>query len=393
MPDRIDVLGSRPERLAAFRGRVLDSADDPILDGIAAEAAAELKAPACLVSLILDRLQIFRASAGLSGQRTIDRATDRALSLCQYVVRDREMVAVDNTHTDPRVPGLSARNPDVGAYLGAPVQVAGEVVGSLCVIDRSPRKFDAGERAALTRHAQRVSTRLEELAAMRRGSEDAASLLRAATRPTFQDLRNALWQLSLSLDQIRVASVEAQRLSSLVGAQVILPDGSVADLSALTGAAQAVRDLQTLSDGAQEALQRTQDGVLALEAASQRQGSSTDLAVAAEAAARLAGHYTRLVLGVRGLPLASTLVEAPPGAAILQIATALSTVSQALLDAGRAGPLQLSCATQGDRVVLRIAGAAAVVEQAAGELRRLAGAGVAVEIEDDLLCLVYHGAS
>lgn len=394
VPDRIDILGSRPERAAAFRGRVLDSPDDPVLDGIAAEAASELKAPTCLVSLVLDRLQIFRASSGLAGLLALDRATDRDLSICQYVVRDRAMVAVADTHTDPRVPGLTARNPDLGAYLGAPVQIGGEVVGSLCIIDRAPRQFDAGERATLTRHAERVSARLEELAATRRGSDGAAALLRAATRPTFQDLRNALWQLSLSLDQIRIAAAEAQRLSALLGAKVILPDGAAADLSSLSGAGQAVRELQSLADGAQEALQRTQEGVLALEAASQREGSSADLAVAAEAAARLAGHYTRLVHGVGGLPLPSTLVQAPPGTAILSIAMALSTVSQALLDAGRAGPLQLSCAARGDRMVLRIAGAEPVAERVAPELRRLAGAGVvAVEIEGGALCLFYRAAS
>lgn len=392
MPDRIDVLGPRPERLAAFRGKVLDTEDDPVLDAIAAEASRELKAP-CVVSLVLDRLQYFRAEAGLSGQRTLDRATDRDLSLCQYVVRDRAMVAVEDTHADARVPGLTARSLDLGAYLGAPLQIGGEVVGSLCVFESRPRRFDATERDVLSRHAARASVRLEELAKARGEGEGAAALLRAATRPTFQDLRNALWQLSLSLDQIRVAAFEAQRLSTLLGAQVILPDGSPADLSALTGAARAVEELQPLAKGAQEALQRTQEGVMALEAASQRAGSSTDLAVAAESAVLLAVHYTRLVGGVRGLPLASAPVETPPAAAILQIASALSTVSQALLDAQRSGPLQLSCAKQDGRVALRIEGAAPVAAQAAEELRALVGAGkVAVEIREGELCLVYDAA-
>ena len=65
-----------------------------------------------------------------------------------------------------------------------------------------------------------------------------------------------------------------------------------------------------------------------------------------------------------------------------------------LLDAGRAGPLQLSCAARGDRMVLRIAGAEPVAERVAPELRRLAGAGVvAVEIEGGALCLFYRAAS
>jgi len=90
MSDRIDVLGQRPERLTVFRGRVLESADDLVLDAIAAEAAAELKAPACLVSLVLDRLQIFRASVGLAGSGpSITRpiATSRSVSTWSAIAR------------------------------------------------------------------------------------------------------------------------------------------------------------------------------------------------------------------------------------------------------------------------------------------------------------------
>src|ERR1700753_2023650 len=124
MPDRIDVLGKRPERLAAFRGRLLDPDEDPVLKQITADAASDLQMTASAVSLVLERLQYFRAATGLDHLTQVTRSTDRDMSICQYVVRDGAAVMVAATTKDDRVPGDMVKR-GVRAYLGLPLHVGG----------------------------------------------------------------------------------------------------------------------------------------------------------------------------------------------------------------------------------------------------------------------------
>ena len=389
MAERIDVLGSRPGRLAAFRGRMLDPGNDRILDAITTEAARELGATRCMVSLALERLLIVRANQGAE-----QLAVDRDISLCQYVVRDRDVVAITDANLDGRVPQIATREHGVGSYLGAPVWVRGEVVGSLCIVDATPREFGDHHRQILLRHAGNVSARLAELAAEQRGTDSAAALLRVATRPVFQDLRNAVWQLSATLDEMRVASAEAQRLGAFSGARVTLADGSEVDFKQLAGAVRAASDLQDLTDHAQRSADRMQTSILALEAAAQGSGNATELGLAVKSAARLAEHFVKLVGGVSGLPLPHDPIEAAPAAAVVHVGTALATLSQALLRARAKGPLHLSSRNEGDRVTLCIAAPAepSVHAGVAAELGELLGpsAGVTVGSDAGSISLTYR---
>ena len=397
MHDRIDALSPRPERLAALRGRVLDERNDQVLDAITREAARDLRAASCLVSLVLERLQLIRSGNGLTEQDRQALAVDRDLSLCQYVVRDRALVEIPDAALDPRVPGQTLREFGVRSYLGAPISVSGEVVGSLCIIDDQPRQFTDSDREALTRHATKVSTRLAELAAEQRGHEDAAALLRVATRPVFQDLRNGLWQLTMSLDEIRVAAVEAQRLSDWFDASGAPAGGGPPNLALLSGAIRAAVELQELSDGAQRCAERVQQSLLALEAATQPIGTATDLAAAVTSAARLSGHFLRLVGGLSGVPLPSLPIHMAPAAAIVQVSTALATLAHALLE-GRVGHgVRLSAQAQADLVTLRLATDAtpALHAAVAAEVRALLGgsAGVTVDADAGAVSLAYRAAA
>lgn len=385
-----------PSRLSAFRGRVLDPSADAILDSIASDAAGELKAPWCQVSLILENVQLNRASHAPPGE-LLGRMTDRNLSICQFVVRDRAMVAIPDASKDPRVSPETLRTFNLGSYLGAPVHVGQEVVGSLCVFDQRPRDFHDGDRAALLRHAARASARLTELAAEQRGIDNAATLMRAATRPTFQDLRNALWQLSMSLDQIRVAAVEAGRLGEFSGARLLLADGTPADATLLPGAVQGASRLQELSQAAQQSAERLQLSMLALEAATQRSGVLADLAGVVSSAARLADHFLQLVGGLSGAPPPGVSLAMPASAAIVQVSTALATLALALLKARKRGALLVSAAESGGHVVLRIAtlGSPELHAAAVAEIKALLGeaAGASVVHDAQSVSLIYRAAS
>jgi hypothetical protein len=306
-------------------------------------------------------------------------------------------VEVSDAGRDARVPSLAVEQFGVQAYLGAPISVGAEVVGSLCIIDGQPRQFSADDRAVLVRHADRVSARLGELAAEQRGSDNAAAVLRAATRPVFQDLRNALWQLGMSLDELRVAAFEAQRLSSLTGATARLADGAEMNLSQLSGALRAVAALGDLTEDAQRSASRLQKSLLALEAAAQRSGETARLADAVGAAGQLAEHFVKLVGGLGGSPLPALSVQLPKAAVIMQVSTTLASLAQALLKARVTGALLLSASEEDAVVTLRIAtqGAPALHAEVAAGLRGLFGAAAGVTLANDAssLSLLYPAAA
>jgi hypothetical protein len=396
MTERIDVLEGHPPRGGSFRGRILDPDNDPELDRITREAALELRVPVCVVSLILDRVQYSRASYGLTEGLAEDGLTSRDLTLCQYVVRDRAIVAVPDARTDERVPQETLRKVDFGSYLGAPLVVAGAVVGALCIIDTRAREFAEAERTALTRYATQASARLGELAAEQRGTASAETLLRAATRPVFQDLRNAIWQLSMTLDEIKTASGAAQPLAALAKPRAgsTRTTGPRDDPKSLEAAAAAVADLQALTDDALKSAKRLEVGMYALEAVAQHKGESADLAVVVRSAANLADHYLKLIGGFDLREVPSALIQATPAAALVQIATALSLFAEALNKARGKGPLKAMVERSDDRVTLLIKSPVDFrgVADCVLELQRLLGpaSGVSVACADATLCLGYR---
>jgi putative methionine-R-sulfoxide reductase with GAF domain len=363
MPERLDLLEGRVLRHPGVRGRLLDPDEDPILKAIAVEAASELRARSASVSLLYEKKQLLKGAFPGSEERLVDR--DRGM--CQLVVRDRCTVEINDTATDPRpLPdGLRA----LGAYLGQPLHVEGEVVGALGVCDPTPRSFSDAEKAALAKLAERAEWRLAELSAEQRGAVGAEELLRAATRPVFQDLRNALWQLTMSIDEIREAAHEAQGLATLVsGSEKLAFD--------IGNAAEAAAHIRMLVDEAQSSMQRIEHGLFALEQAAQKKGQSCNLVSVMASAQRLAGHYLKLIGGMESRALTPEIVDASPGAATTQIATALAILAEALIAAHETNGKLVATTERGERIVLRLSSQLApqAVTNAVDHLRELLGA-------------------
>ena len=102
--DTYDALGKKPERHSAFTEGLLAEAEDTELQTIVNDAAGGLSAPIALVTLVLERIQFFKAHFGLPQDLAISRATERDVSFCQFVVRDGEPFEVENAEEDERVP-------------------------------------------------------------------------------------------------------------------------------------------------------------------------------------------------------------------------------------------------------------------------------------------------
>jgi signal transduction histidine kinase len=136
------------DRVAAVRAlRLLDTPQEERFDRITRLAQHVLDVPIALVSLVdMDR-QWFKSCIGLD-----HRETPRSVSFCSHAIRRDELMEVPDTREDPRF----AHNPTVTEppharfYAGQPISASsGHRIGTLCVLDRRPRRLTGRERAEL----------------------------------------------------------------------------------------------------------------------------------------------------------------------------------------------------------------------------------------------------
>ncbi len=138
-----------PERLRALeRLGVLDSAPEREFDALVAVAALVCGVPISLVSLIDHDRQWFKANVGLPGVTE----TPRDVAFCAHAILDDGIFEVPDALADPRFADnpLVATAPDIRFYAGATLRLSdGAHVGTLCVIDRVPRRLSEKQREAL----------------------------------------------------------------------------------------------------------------------------------------------------------------------------------------------------------------------------------------------------
>lgn len=136
------------QRLKALRDLlILDTPPEERFDRIAAFAAREFGVPMALVSLVDRDRQWFKSNFGLEA-----RETPRDVSFCGHVVTLPAPLVVPDALADPRFADnpLVTGPPYVRFYAGAGLRLPyGEVVGSMCVMDRRPRPFDRLDVAVL----------------------------------------------------------------------------------------------------------------------------------------------------------------------------------------------------------------------------------------------------
>jgi len=144
------------ERLARLRAlAVLDSAPEPLFDGLARLAASIAGTPIALVTLIDEKRQWFKASVGLPGVQEMPRG----LAFCRHAMHGHQLMEVPDARIDPRFADhpMVTGEPGIRFYAGAPLTLPdGTRVGTLCVIDRAPRQLDDAQRAQLAELAQAV---------------------------------------------------------------------------------------------------------------------------------------------------------------------------------------------------------------------------------------------
>ena len=136
-------------RLAALRALgVLDSPVEAEFDALVKVASTVCDVPISLISLVDSDRQWFKANVGLPGARE----TPRDIAFCSHAMHGEEIFEVPNAMADARFADnpLVTQSPGIRFYAGAPIRLSsGHLVGTLCVIDRVPRKLTPAQREIL----------------------------------------------------------------------------------------------------------------------------------------------------------------------------------------------------------------------------------------------------
>ena len=136
------------ERLAAVRGLgVLDTPAEERFDRITRLAQRLFGVQSALVTVVDDNRQWFKSRQGLATEET-----PRSWAFCDRAIRSPETMVVPDAQADERFQAnpLVTGDPNIRFYAGKPLEVpGGHRVGTLCILDNSPREFNEAERETL----------------------------------------------------------------------------------------------------------------------------------------------------------------------------------------------------------------------------------------------------
>ncbi|BDI30464.1 hypothetical protein CCAX7_25150 [Capsulimonas corticalis] len=151
---------NEPDRLEWLRqSRILETPSEGAFDGVTRLAAEVCGVPIAAISILDREHQWYQSIVGVDL-----RQTPREGAFCAHTILQSEMLIVEDTTRDERFAGnpfvLGA--PHVRFYAGAPLITSeGLAIGSLCVIDQTPRRLTSQQAAMLQVLASQVAGRME----------------------------------------------------------------------------------------------------------------------------------------------------------------------------------------------------------------------------------------
>ncbi|WP_375410120.1 PAS domain S-box protein [uncultured Methylobacterium sp.] len=185
---------SEDDRLAHLHElRILDTGAEDAYDDIVRIASLVTEAPIALVSLVDESRQWFKARIGLD-----QTETPRQDSICAHTIETDAILVIPDLRADPRTSGNPfVIGPDaLRFYAGAVIRTAsGMPMGSLCILDRSPRPSGLTDTQAdiLCALARQVAALIETRRVREDVAEREAEL--AASERRFRVMTGAMPQM------------------------------------------------------------------------------------------------------------------------------------------------------------------------------------------------------
>lgn len=154
-----DIPQNEKNRLETLESLdILDSQAEERFDRLTRMAKRMFGVPIALVSLVDKNRQWFKSCIGLSASET-----SREISFCGHAILGSEVFIIPNVLEAPRFfdNPLVLDAPNIRFYAGCPLTVNGYRLGTLCLIDQTPRDFNSEDVAALKDLAAMVEHELE----------------------------------------------------------------------------------------------------------------------------------------------------------------------------------------------------------------------------------------
>jgi anti-sigma regulatory factor (Ser/Thr protein kinase) len=148
------------DRLAALRAyRILDTDPEQAFDDLALLASQICGTPVALITLVDAERQWFKARVGITA-----RETARSIAFCSRAIEQPELFIVRDATKDERFRDnpLVLGEPHIRFYAGAPLLTPeGHALGTLCVVDGTPRQLSRRQQDALLALKRQVEAQLE----------------------------------------------------------------------------------------------------------------------------------------------------------------------------------------------------------------------------------------
>jgi GAF domain-containing protein len=153
-------IENEPARVAALQKyAILDTEPEQAFDDLVLLASFICKTPIALISLVDEDRQWFKSKLGLSVSET-----PREVAFCATAIQQPDVFVVPDTLKDERFRNnpLVLSEPNIRFYAGAPlINEEGYALGTICVIDQTPRELGPDQRSALAALSRLVLAQLE----------------------------------------------------------------------------------------------------------------------------------------------------------------------------------------------------------------------------------------
>jgi formate hydrogenlyase transcriptional activator len=147
------------QRLATLRDYgILDTTPETAFDDLTSLASYICQTPIALISFVDADRQWFKSKVGVSLSET-----SRDIAFCASAILQSDIFVVPDATKDERFAEnpLVVSEPKIRFYAGVPLIADGQALGSLCVIDREPRKLSPKQLDALRALSRQVQAQLE----------------------------------------------------------------------------------------------------------------------------------------------------------------------------------------------------------------------------------------
>ncbi len=182
----------------------------------------QLGVHAAFVSHMTPTILEFLGSVDTSNSGLLDANHEPLLnSFCQHIYATGEPVVISDAATDPRVSGVALRTKfGIGSYLGVPlIRASGAIDGTLCALDPAPRTYSADQLAFLRIVASKLAWVIDQspappaIATPAPGGQraDPALILRVMAHDIRNPLTSMLGHCELLLSEVAGPLTEEQQ--------------------------------------------------------------------------------------------------------------------------------------------------------------------------------------